>query len=507
MQDQASAPRGGVVAVSGYGLKIYVERGHLVVHDGIADERDTQRFARVASALKRLVVLGQAGYVTLEALRWLRDTGAAFVHIDSDGHLVSLSASPGADQPALRRAQALAAHCPAGVEVARAVLRDKISGQAAVLGGFRVEGAFGRSLASTLKELEAATTLEELLGIEASAALRYWEAWSDRPVRFGKRDVGHIPAHWRSFGQRHSPLTRSPRLAANPANAILNYLYSLLEAEAILACQTVGLDPGLGVFHRDRKARDSLALDVMEACRPAVDAYVLALLEQRFLSKRDFVETRRGVCRILPPFARELASTAVVWRRHVAPIAEQVARMLSESSGGDVTPAPVMRAADDQAWEGGRRRTKRSRPLAPQLPWRCESCGNELPDRRRRHCDPCLRDQRAEAGKTGRPIAAAVLTALREDGRDPAHGGSAAVRRGAKNKAHQQALREWDAQNESTQVSGDFRKDVLPLISRLRPRDLAAATGLSEHYCALIRLGKRVPHRRHWQALRDAERV
>jgi hypothetical protein len=29
-----------------------------------------------------------------------------------------------------------------------------------------------------------------------------------------------------------------------------------------------------------------------------------------------------------------------------------------------------------------------------------------------------------------------------------------------------------------------------------------AATGLSEHYCSMIRLGKKVPHARHWGLLR-----
>jgi hypothetical protein len=31
--------------------------------------------------------------------------------------------------------------------------------------------------------------------------------------------------------------------------------------------------------------------------------------------------------------------------------------------------------------------------------------------------------------------------------------------------------------------------------------DLVAASGLSAHYCSLIRLGKRTPHPRHWEAL------
>jgi hypothetical protein len=44
----------------------------------------------------------------------------------------------------------------------------------------------------------------------------------------------------------------------NPANALLNYLYAILEAEARIAILSMGLDPGMGVLHADLKARDSL---------------------------------------------------------------------------------------------------------------------------------------------------------------------------------------------------------------------------------------------------------
>jgi hypothetical protein len=30
-----------------------------------------------------------------------------------------------------------------------------------------------------------------------------------------------------------------------------------------------------------------------------------------------------------------------------------------------------------------------------------------------------------------------------------------------------------------------------------------AATGLGQHYCSLIRLGRKVPHARHWAAFRE----
>jgi hypothetical protein len=50
------------------------------------------------------------------------------------------------------------------------------------------------------------------------------------------------------------------------------------------------------------------------------------------------------------------------------------------------------------------------------------------------------------------------------------------------------------------------RGQPAPMHSRCFPqsiplRRLAEATGLSLRYCALIRQGKRIPHRRHWQTL------
>src|SRR5947209_11885833 len=107
MQDQASRPRDGIHVASGFGLKIYVNRGHLVVHQGVGIDRETHRFNRATSGLKRLVVLGRTGFVTLDAFRWIKDIRAAFVQLDADASLVSVSANPGSDLPALRRAQAL----------------------------------------------------------------------------------------------------------------------------------------------------------------------------------------------------------------------------------------------------------------------------------------------------------------------------------------------------------------------------------------------------------------
>lgn len=103
-----------------------------------------------------------------------------------------------------------------------------------------------------------------------------------------------------------SALTGSPRVATNPANALLNYLYALLEGEAAIAARIVGLDPGLGVLHADQDSRDSLATDLMEPARPLVDRFALELLADRFFASADFHETRQGA---LAPGAAGLASS------------------------------------------------------------------------------------------------------------------------------------------------------------------------------------------------------
>ena len=70
---QPAKPRAGLLILSGYGIKVAVESGHLVVEDGVGSARRRGRFSRATAGLKRLVIVGHSGIVSLEALRWLHD--------------------------------------------------------------------------------------------------------------------------------------------------------------------------------------------------------------------------------------------------------------------------------------------------------------------------------------------------------------------------------------------------------------------------------------------------
>jgi CRISPR-associated endonuclease Cas1 len=331
IQFDRARPHNDLLALSGYGISLLVKGGHLVVEDGVGSSRRRGRFARANPGFRRLVVLGHSGIVSLEALRWLSDIGAAFVNIDCDGNLIAAIAPTGLNDARLRRAQALASANGVGLEIARELIRRKLVGQLQIVERLR-DGAAMASISAAIKQIGKPRSIDQLRLLESQAAVDYWGAWRDLDFVFVQRDYDRVPEHWRTFGVRRSLITGNPRKATNPANAILNYLYSILEAEARIAVLKLGLDPGMGIMHADLKARDSLVCDLMEAVRPEVDAYVLDFLENKAFKKSNFFETREGVCRLMPSISLDLVPSGQTWSRALRPVVEFVAKRLLQET-------------------------------------------------------------------------------------------------------------------------------------------------------------------------------
>jgi CRISPR-associated endonuclease Cas1 len=323
----------GIHVATGYGIRVGVERGHLVVEDGIADERRRVRFNRATSRLKRLVVVGRSGSVSLEALRWIVDVGAVFVQIDHDSNLVTMSAPARHHEPALRRAQALAAGSEVGRQITAVLLGEKLDRQAALCE--RIEhltGAVGSAeiIRAHRERLTADLSLDEMREAESSAGRTYWQAWAKVPVRISDEDRPHLPEHWRLAGPRTSRRDGHwPRRATTPAHAMLNYLYAILEVEATIAAHASGLDPSLGILHADQRYRTSLAADLMEPTRPLPDGTLFSLLAGGVLSRNDVVETADGTCRLAPRLAALLALQGPSLLAATTPHASLVARLLT----------------------------------------------------------------------------------------------------------------------------------------------------------------------------------
>src|SRR5688572_16007659 len=155
-------PRRGVLTLTGYGISVRVDRGHLVVEDGVGATRHSARFARVGHGLRRLVVIGADGFVSLAALRWLADQGAAFVMLDRDGRVLLATGPIGPKDARLRRAQALAHHNGNAVPIARELIGRKLTQQARIADEYFGNHTIAGMITATRDGLTAAGTIRDL---------------------------------------------------------------------------------------------------------------------------------------------------------------------------------------------------------------------------------------------------------------------------------------------------------------------------------------------------------
>jgi CRISPR-associated endonuclease Cas1 len=484
------ASRHGVVTLFGYGIQVRVDRGHLLLEDGIGSDRRQARFPRVGHGLRRLVVIGSDGMVSLAALRWLADQDASFVMLERDGSVLATTGPVRSSDAKLRRAQSLSMSNGAGLRIARELISKKLAGQEQVARHNLLDSNTADTIARYRAEIPQADEISSIRLIESQAARAYWSAWSTLPINFPKNDLPRVPEHWRSFGTRVSPLTGSPRLAVNPPNAILNYLYCVLESEARLAAAALGLDPGLGVLHVDTAARDSLACDLMEPVRPQVDAYLLDWITRQPLKREWFFEQRDGNCRLMGPFAVRLSETSAIWRRAVAPVAEWIAKQFWETTHkrtqSNLAPTHLTQAHRRKA-KGAFAET--IEPVVPRTENLCPGCGKKIQDRSAR----CARCSVGDATKN-------MLNAARI-GRVAACSPEARAKHKTTRRQHAQGISAWDPASQPAWLTAKlYSERIQPLLANASSSAIAARIAVSRWYAGRIREGYR-PHPRHWHAL------
>jgi len=483
------APKHGVITLYGYGITVCVDRGHLLLEDGIGTDRRQSRLPRVGHGLRRLVLIGSDGMVSLAALRWLADQDAAFVMLDRDGSVLATTGPVRPSDARLRRAQAMAIDSGAALQIARELIDQKLAGQEQVARNKLLDTTTAKTIAQFRSEVATADTISTIRLLESQGAAAYWSAWRTLPINFPKNDMLRVPEHWRTFGTRKSFLSGSPRLATNPPNAMLNYLYALLESETRLGAASLGLDPGLGFWHVDTPARDSLACDLMEPVRPKVDAFLLDWITREPLARQWFFEQRDGNCRLMAPFAVRLSETAPTWGRAVAPFAEWVARTLwSRDSRLSTSLGPPTRLTQRHKREAKGSSSLPSIPI-PRRENICRGCGKVIKGGRR-HCANC-----AISPATQRLVDAARL------GRLASRSPEARAKRIASRRRHAQASSAWDASSQPAWLTvGAFSNRIQPQLAAMSTSAIASAIGVSRWYAGRIRRGYR-PHPRHWQAL------
>lgn len=489
-----------VIVADGYGVRVHVRDGHLIIDDGLGDHRRTRRLTRSQRTVRRLVVLSRTGTLTLDAIRWCTDTGITLVCAREDGTLDALAGPPQHHDARLRRAQALATTTDVGLGIARDLVTAKINGHS---GNLDHLGADPDVLTPHRRRVETAPSTVDILDAESRAAADYFAQWAGRVnVTFTGR-AARVPDHWRTFNARTTPLStsRANRKAVDPVNALLNYGYTLGEAECRRACATLGLDPALGVLHQDRAHRDSLALDLLEPLRPVIERTVLDLVARRRFGPVDFIETSDGRCRLTESITHPLTLSMTGWARYLAPIVESVAAAIADSATGKVrTRTPLTNTVRIIAGRSGRRTRSAARTVTlagtAHVDRRCEHCGRKLTGTARKVCADCRPEQRRDQ------LADALTRSRTDTWRVNSTSSETREKRVAAITRNRAETLRWETDHGRDPADrAAYQRDTAPHLTELTTSDIARSLEVSQSAALRIRTGKLIPHVRHWGTL------
>ncbi len=196
----------------------------------------------------------------------------------------------------IRRNQLVFSGSVDGNEWIKIVIEQKIKNQMALVGYFAKNksnsGPFVTEMqnkfSSYLLKIHESRTNDAL---DLANQLRGWEANASK--LFFRCICSFLPKEFHFT-------KRSRRPALDPFNATLNYCYGILYNKIESMLIRSGLDPHIGIFHKDQYNRPVLVFDIIELFRQWAEYPVIQLFQNNILQMAHYSSSQYGVS-ILPP--------------------------------------------------------------------------------------------------------------------------------------------------------------------------------------------------------------
>ncbi|HDQ99627.1 MAG TPA: group II intron reverse transcriptase/maturase [candidate division WOR-3 bacterium] len=315
-----------VVTASRPGLFLGRSGRRLVVR-----ERGRKELELPLARVKHVLVASNGVAMSSDLVRACAEAGIPLVFLDERGRPGAWLLASSCPLYSLTGEQFEARRTGRAVEIARAIVRGKVTNQMNLLRYYgkyrgRRESGFRAGLDEAvlkMKGLLARTAEAEgqsLFALEGQSAAVYWSL------------VKELLASDACFEHR------AKKGATDLVNSLLNYGYGVLYARLLPELVLAGLNPGVGMLHVANPGRPALLFDMVEEFRqPAVDRAVFALVRRRTrLEMKDdrlAADTRR---RLVDAISRNLAGR-VYYDGHRLPLAEvmtkQVRRLAAAVKG------------------------------------------------------------------------------------------------------------------------------------------------------------------------------
>lgn len=181
------------------------------------------------------------------------------------------------------------------VEWIKNVICRKIENQQALMLMVRTDEENERTVEKNINRLEdyrsKVKALQGDIVSDIAPTLRGWEGRASR-IYFATMNL-FIPAEFRFENRSQHP-------ARDVANAMLNYGYGLLYGKIEGALIKAGIDPYIGIMHRDDYNRPVLVYDIIELYRVWVDYVVYTLIAQNSISDEFYSVKDDGSCWLEP---------------------------------------------------------------------------------------------------------------------------------------------------------------------------------------------------------------
>jgi hypothetical protein len=248
---------------------------------------------------------------------------------------------------------------------------------------------------------------------------------------------------------------------------------------------------GLGFLHTDTANRDSLALDLIETIRPAIEAWLLDWLLREPLRKSDFSEATDGNCRLSSAICSKLSETAPTWRKLIGPWAEYVAHSLYRGRASRSRCVPGIRTPITQRH---RREAKTALAEVVKMPKTGHVC---------RGCGAPIREGHEECWKCAQSRTTTRIGDVAKIGRMAAQRPEARAKLSQSARLHAVARYSWDASKQPPWLTREFfLQRIRPLLPEVSASKIRSTIAVSHFYANRIRKGY-VPHPRHWKALAE----
>jgi CRISPR-associated protein Cas1 len=280
--------------ISGFGTTIKVDKRKLIIDNhksGINYE-----FLPHQISYDSIIIDGHTGNISFEAIRWLTKHDIPITVLNWNGNLLA-SINPKENNNGKLRVKQYEAYTNRDrYYIASRILDEKIIKSLDLLEEMSlyydididsIKKAFeeekkAHKLTAEMCSQHSVFNIKNLLDYEGKIAMLYWDN-----LRLIFNEL-YPDFH---FENRKNKSYSWNMNASDEINALLNYGYAILESITRKCINTVGLDQSVGFLHELSPGKTPLVYDLQELYRWIVDLSVIQLLEEKKLTKKDFIVT------------------------------------------------------------------------------------------------------------------------------------------------------------------------------------------------------------------------